>query len=102
MKKVRSLRWLLMAFALAVTAPLLVALGVFLLRTAEASRASVEQDLTQTAGDLAADIDRILALRFAVLDALAVSAHLQNEDWPAFYENSGAGELIMPRISNSG
>jgi hypothetical protein len=38
MKKSHSLRGLLMAFALAVTAPLLVALAVFLWRTAEASR----------------------------------------------------------------
>jgi two-component sensor histidine kinase len=88
MKKPRSLRGLLMAFALAVTAPLLVALAVFLWRTAEASRADLEENILQTAGDLAADINRTVALRFAVLNALAVSAHLQDEDWPKFYEEA--------------
>src|SRR5215510_15786827 len=88
MKKPRSLRGLLTAFALAVMAPLLVALAIFLWRTAEASRADVEQNILQAAGDLAADIDRNLALRGAMLEALAVSGHLQSEDWPAFYEEA--------------
>src|SRR5262245_13742711 len=57
MKKARSLRGLMTAFALAVMAPLLLALAIFLWRTAEASRADVEQNILQAAGDLAADID---------------------------------------------
>src|SRR5262245_24855527 len=88
MKKSRSLRGLLMAFVLAVTAPLLIALGIFLWRSAEASRAHLDANILQAAGALAEDIDRNLALRIAMLDALAVSGHLQSEDWPNFYEEA--------------
>ena len=88
MKKSRSVRVLLMVFACAVAAPLLLLLGAFLWHSAAVEREKLEQTLLERAKDLADDIDRDLDRRFALVEILAHSPTLKREDWAEFYREA--------------
>jgi len=79
------IRAYLVLFALALTIPLL-ALSVFALnRMAEVEQAQIEQSVSQTAAELAADIDRELDRAVATLEALATSPDLQTGNLAGFH-----------------
>src|SRR5262245_40046883 len=80
----------LILFALIIALPLLLLLGVLLLRSVALEREQLEQRLVQVLGDLVANVDRDIDRRIAVLQTLATSAALAREDWPAFYEQAKA------------
>jgi hypothetical protein len=84
------IRVLLLGFALAVTAPLLVLLGYLLYQSAAAERAQIEGRLQQVATNLADDIDRDIDRRIALLQTLATSPLVTEQNWPAFYRQAQA------------
>ncbi len=84
------IRILLLGFALVVTAPLLVLLGYLLYQSAAAERAQIESRLQQVATNLADDIDRDIDRRIALLQTLATSPLLTEQNWSAFYRQAQA------------
>jgi two-component sensor histidine kinase len=85
-----SLRTHLLTYGLVVAIPLLILLGVFLMRTTEFERDQLEQRMRQIAGALADDIDRELDRRLTMLQTLATSPALATGDLAAFHAQATA------------
>lgn len=75
----------LIAFAVAVAAPLLLLVGVLLYRSVTLESEQIRQRIGQVLEALIADVDRDMERRIAVLETLSTSPLLTAEDWPAFY-----------------
>jgi two-component sensor histidine kinase len=84
------IRILLLGFAVSVTAPLLALLGFLLYQSAAAERAQIESRLQQVATNVAEDIDRDIDRRIALLQTLATSPLVTEQNWPAFYRQAQA------------
>jgi PAS domain S-box-containing protein len=104
MVRERSLSLYLAAFAAALTIPLLIVAGMVIWRYASAESRGLEATAAHRSDDIAADIDRVLAARFAILQALATSPSLDSGDIEGFdaqaREFSGVGVDIRLRRVN--
>jgi hypothetical protein len=78
----------LILFALIIALPLLLLLGVLLVRSVALERERLERHVVQVLEDLVAGIDRDIDRRITILQTLATSQALAAEDWPAFYEQA--------------
>jgi hypothetical protein len=97
-----SVRGLLIAFGRAAAAPLVILLGVLLIRGATLERTQVEQRMLQLVSNLADSIDRDLDRRITTLKTLATSPALAVGDLARFHaqataalEGSGAGIFLL-------
>jgi PAS domain S-box-containing protein len=77
--------------AVAITFPLLLLLGALIFRSASVERQQLEQRVLQVLGNLVDDIDRDFERHLTILQTLATSQALKNEDWRAFYDQAKAG-----------
>ena len=75
----------LIAFAIAVTLPLLLLVSALLYRSVTLENEQNKQRIGQVLQALVADLDRDMDRRIAVLETLSTSPLLSAEDWPAFY-----------------
>jgi len=92
-------------FALAVTIPLILLLGALLFHSAIVEREQLERRVLQVLGDLVDNLDRDFDRHLTVLQTLATSQALKNEDWPAFYEQAKAalqGRAYLILIDSEG
>lgn len=80
----------LLLFGLAITLPLLLLLGALLFHSASVQREQLERRVTQVLEALVNDIDRDLDRDIAILQTLATSQPLADEDWQAFYDQAKA------------
>src|SRR5436190_10770865 len=78
-------------FGLAITVPLLLLLGALLFHSASVEREQLGQRILQVLDDLIDNVDRDLDRHLTILQTLASSQALKNENWPAFYERAKAG-----------
>ena len=78
----------LIAFAVAVAAPLLLLVGALLYRSVTLESEQIRQRISQVLEALTADIDRDMERRVALLETLSTSPLLAAEDWPAFYKQA--------------
>lgn len=85
----------LIAFALIVAAPLLLLIGVLLYRSVTLESEQVRQRIGQTLEALVAGLDRDVDRRIGVLETLATSTRLAEEDWAGFH--SQASEALRGR-----
>jgi PAS domain S-box-containing protein len=85
----------LIVFALIVAAPLLLLIGVLLYRSVTLESEQVRQRIGQVLEALIAGLDRDIERRIAVLETLATSTRLAEEDWLGFH--SQAGEALRGR-----
>jgi PAS domain S-box-containing protein len=81
----------LIAFAVAVTLPLLLLVGALLYRSVTLENEQNKQRIGQVVQALVADLDRDMDRRIAVLETLSTSPLLSAEDWPAFYAQAKQG-----------
>ena len=81
----------LIAFAVAVTLPLLLLVGALLYRSVTLESEQIKQRIGQVLQALVADLDRDMDRRIAVLETLSTSPLLLAEDWPAFYAQAKQG-----------
>jgi PAS domain S-box-containing protein len=81
----------LIAFAVAVTLPLLLLVGALLYRSVTLENEQNKQRIGQVVQALVADLDRDMDRRIAVLETLSTSSLLSAEDWPAFYAQAKQG-----------
>jgi PAS domain S-box-containing protein len=95
----------LILYGLAVTIPLLFLLGVLLIRSASLERQQLEQRILQLLGDLTDDLDRELGNHVTLLQTLATSPAMEQNDWPAFYAHAKAalrGRYYVVLVDRSG
>jgi hypothetical protein len=85
-----SVRSLLIAFGLSVAIPLVILLAILLYYSVSAERVELERRLLQVASNLGELIDRDIDRNIALLQTLATSPAVTNEDWPRFYEQAKA------------
>ena len=85
-----SVRSLLIAFGLSLVLPLVILLAILLYRSAASERVELERRLLQVASNLAGIIDRDFDRSIALLQTLATSPAVTNEDWPRFYDQAKA------------
>lgn len=99
--KERSLAVYLAAFVAALAVPLLLLAGLLAWRYAQAERARLEAGGLQRAENVAAEIDRLLSSRLAILRVLATSPAIDRRDFAQFdqqaREFSGMGIDIRLR-----
>jgi len=81
----------LIAFAIAVTLPLLLLVSALLYRSVTLENEQNKQRIGQVLQALVADLDRDMDRRIAVLETLSTSPLLVAEDWPAFYAQAKQG-----------
>ena len=96
----RSVRAHLIVFGAAISLPLVVLLGVMLFRGAQLERDRLESQMLQVASNLGDDVDREIDRRLAMLQTLATSPSLAEQDWQAFYAQApaaaqGYGYIIL-------
>ena len=84
-RKAHSAAVHLIAFALIISTPLLLLVGVLLYRSVSLESERVSQRIEQVLEALISDIDRDTDRRIAILETLSTSTFLATEDWPAFY-----------------
>jgi hypothetical protein len=89
-KREWSVRALLIGFGLAAAAPLVLLLGVLLIRAASLERAQLEHRMLQLVGGLADGIDRDLDRRITTLQTLATSPALDMRDLSRFHAQASA------------
>ena len=70
--------------------PLVILLAILLYRSASAERDELERRLLQVASNLAELIDRDIDRSIALLQTLATSPAVTNEDWAKFYDQAKA------------
>ena len=78
----------LIVFALIVAAPLLLLIGVLLYRSVTLEGEQIRQRIGQTLDALVTGLDRDVERRIAILETLATSTRLAEEDWPSFYDQA--------------
>jgi PAS domain S-box-containing protein len=81
----------LIAFAVAVTLPLLLLVSALLYRSVTLENEQNKQRIGQVLQSLVVDLDRDMDRRIAVLQTLSTSPLLAAEDWPAFYAQAKQG-----------
>jgi PAS domain S-box-containing protein len=86
----RALTYLLL-FGLAITVPLVLLFGALLVQSASVQRVQMESRVSQVRDALVSDIDREFDRDITILNTLATSEALSDEDWPAFYKQAEAG-----------
>ncbi len=99
------MRALLIAFAFAVSAPLMLLLAVLLIRSTTAERAGLEERLLQVASNLTELIERDIDRSIALLQTLATSPAISSNDWPTFYEQARAalrGRAYLVFVDSTG
>ncbi|WP_188311997.1 PAS domain S-box protein [Salinarimonas soli] len=79
------MRWHLGALALALTLPILLFAGLLGAQFVSAERMRLAQEAEETAQSVAAVLDREFAGLRAVVDTVALSRRLQDEDWAGFH-----------------
>ena len=100
-----SVRSLLIAFGLLVAAPLVILLATLLYRSASNERVELERRLLQVSSNLADLIDRDIDRSIALLQTLATSPAITNEDWPSFYNQAKAalaGRAYLVFVDSTG
>jgi two-component sensor histidine kinase len=100
-----SVRSLLIAFGLSVAIPLVILLAILLYRSVFAERDELERRLLQVANNLAELIDRDIDRSNALLQTLATSPAVTNEDWPSFYNQAKAalaGRAYLILVDSAG
>src|SRR6266540_4324133 len=80
----------LVLYGLAIALPLLLLLGGLLLRSASLGQERLEQRMLQIVDILVDDLDRDFDRHQTILQTLATSQALDNEDWPSFYAQAKA------------
>jgi len=76
---------------LAITIPILALFAGLMLASAGAQRAQLEHQVSQVLDALVSDLDRDLDRDIAILNTLATSQAVANEDWRTFYDQAKAG-----------
>lgn len=100
-----SVRSLLIGFGLAIAAPLVILLAVLLYRSVSSERVELERRLLQVASNLAEFIDRDIDRSVALLQTLATSPAVTNEDWARFYLQAKAalkGRAYLVFVDSTG
>lgn len=77
-------------FALVITLPLLLLLGLLLFQQVSEERQQIENRISQARDVLASNLDRDLDRDVTILRTLATSQALQRQDWVAFYGQAKA------------
>ena len=80
----------LLLFALIIALPLLLLVGLLLYRSTTLERRQIEQRMVHEVGAIAGDIDRDIDRHFTILNTLASSRALAEEDWRAFHAEARA------------
>jgi PAS domain S-box-containing protein len=78
-------------FGLAITVPLVLLFGALLVQSASVQRVQMESRVSQVRDALVSDIDREFDRDITILNTLATSKALSEEDWPSFYKQAKAG-----------
>jgi PAS domain S-box-containing protein len=80
----------LIVYGVAIALPLLLVLGLLLVRSLQSERNQLESRIVRVVEDVASSLDRDFDRHQLILQTLATSQLLHEEDWRSFYERAKA------------